>query len=124
MYIKQIVSIDTISGEADVVVSDGLYELLCYNYQSAKFALNMDVDELSILFSEHIMKSSNPQFFINKLSGYYAYHLQGKVIDVNEPTIIIGDLTINLDKMLPNDIVEGDFVEFIAQRIDCFMKKV
>lgn len=124
MYIKQIVSIDKYIGEADVIVSDGLYDLLCYNYQSAKLALKMDVDELSILFAGNIMKSSNPNYFINKLSDYYAYHLQGKVADINIPTIIIGNLKIYLDNMLPNDIREGDFVEFDAQRIDCFMKKV
>ena len=34
MFIKQIIDQDKLSGEMDLIVSDGEYELLCYCFQS------------------------------------------------------------------------------------------
>lgn len=122
MYVKQIVSIDKHSGEADIIVSDGVFELICYNYQLTKIDINMEVEELSILSVEHIVKADSLDCLIEKLPSYYAYHLQGKVVDTNNSIINIGNLKVNLDKPLPGDIMEDDFVEFNTQRIDCFLK--
>lgn len=122
MYVKQIVSIDKYSGEADIIVSDGVFDLQCYDYQPIKTELNMEVDKLSTLFADNIIRSFASDYLIKKLPDYYAYHLRGKVTDINIPTVSIGDLKVNLDKPLPGDIAENEFVEFNVQRIDCFMK--
>ena len=118
MFIKQIIDRDELSGETDVIISDGNYELLCYCAQSNS-PTPSKIKEIETFLSEKIMIACNNNYLINKTDSYYSYHLQGKVLECNPPVIAIGKIHIILDTPLPKDIKQHDFIEFFVQRIDC-----
>ena len=50
--------------------------------------------------------------------GYYAYKLQGKLVDIKKRLMIIGKIVIELEDNIPKDIKENEFVELNVMRID------
>lgn len=118
MFIKQIIDRDEISGEMDIIISDGKFELLCYCAQSNN-SFPSEVKELETFLSDKIMLANNNNYCANKTDGYYSYHLQGKVLECKQPMISIGEIHILLDTPLPKDIKKNDFIECFVQRIDC-----
>ena len=49
--------------------------------------------------------------------GYYAYKLQGKLVDIKKRLMIIGKIVIELEDNIPKDI-KNEFVELNVMRID------
>ena len=47
-----------------------------------------------------------------------AYEICAKVVDLNKKTVQLVDLCLELDMAFPGDICVGDFVNFVAMRID------
>ncbi|KFZ26203.1 MAG: hypothetical protein KQ78_01554 [Candidatus Izimaplasma bacterium HR2] len=75
--------------------------------------------KISTLFADDIFRSKIGVFSITKLSSHYPYHLQGKALNCLNAIIEIGDLLFSLDKPLPKDIKNNEFVEFNVERLDC-----
>jgi len=119
MYIKEFKDFDSDSGEADVIVTDGLHELMCYCHPINNTKVGTIVEKVSTLFAENIMRVDSQKYLIKKESEHYAYLLQGKVLSCDEPLIGIGELIVELDKPLPKDIKQGEFVELEVYRLDC-----
>ena len=118
LYIKEIKDIDKFSGEADVIVTDGTYELLCYYYLGGFVDINMPIKSISALFTENIMRSEEKRSLIERTDHYYSYHLCGCVEDVKIPKMSIGKISITLDHPLPKDIEIGEYIELDVQRLD------
>lgn len=118
MYVKEIKDIDKFSGEADVIVTDGTYELLCYYYLGGSVDINMPIKSISALFTENIMRSEEKRSSIERTDHYYSYHLCGRVEDIKIPKVGIGEISIALDHPLPKDIEIGEYIEFDIQRLD------
>lgn len=121
MYIKQVKSYDSFSGEADIIVSDGVYELLCYYHPAENIDLGAEVKEISSLFAKDVTRAECKEYLIQKEEGYYSYHLQGKVIDTEIPMICIGNINIELDYPIAKDIKIGDYVELKVHRLNCII---
>ena len=125
MYIKKIFKSYEDYPEADVLVSDGEFELLCY----ALFYDNKEGDTnftLSPLMGESDIMTCDREYKIQKLDdGYYAYKLQGKLIALEKDNGIvqIGSLIIHDVGWIPRDIKVGEFVEFEVMRIDLMTVK-
>ncbi|MDR1697346.1 MAG: hypothetical protein LBR37_00275 [Erysipelotrichaceae bacterium] len=122
MFLKQIKDFDKKSGEADVIVSDGQYELICYCHPLENTKLGTIVTEISTLFADDIMRTEDNEYFIRKETDYYSYYLHGKVLKTQTPLIAIGEITIKLDKPLAKDIKQGEFIEFRVARLNCIIK--
>lgn len=118
MYISEILSYDEDDYEAELYISDGEYSLLCYAYTIKSFTVNQKVNGICGLLCEDIVKSFEQNYNITKLSQYYAYLLTAKVISTEKSIVKIGNLIIYLDKQLPNDIIEGEYISFRVQRLD------
>lgn len=120
MFIKCIYDFDDFSGEADLIVSDGTYQLICYCSDFQKgFKTIPEVKEIDSFMCENIMRVYTDKYLIIKEKEYYSYHLQGKVLDVEKKLIRVGNIIINLDAQIPYDINIQDFVEFDVARLDC-----
>lgn len=115
MHVREILRRDEDAMEADIIVSDGEHQLLCYAHpftESEQFTL-------SAFMPDHIMAADEADYRIEKTTdSYYSLRLQGVLIDRDNRLVRIGALLIELDGGIPNDIEECEFIEFTAERID------
>lgn len=119
MFVHEIKEYDKFSYEADIIISDGKYSLLCYCYPTEMPKIGETIKKITSLFAKNIVKVYNNNFKIEKLIDYYSYHLQGEVIDIVNPKIRIGNLEIDLDVPFPKDIKKSEYVELSVDRLDC-----
>lgn len=119
MFVKQVKDFDINSYEADVIVSDGYYEIMCYCHPLENINLGAIVTNISTLFANDIMRIDSEEYLVRKQIGYYSYYLQGKVLETQKPLIGIGKIAIALDKPLSKDIKQGEFIEFKVERLNC-----
>ena len=119
--------------EADVIVSDGQNEILCYYYSgyNCKFPDLAEGGKVEIIpaliMDSEITLADNKEYVIEKdKKDHFGYKkIQGEVIDIKKDEILVkvGGLIIEADKdELGKDLVEtvkkGDFVEFSVCRFD------
>ncbi len=119
MHIKKILRYDREAKEADILISNGTFELLCYAmpYQTEDF--NKSNNLLYAFMTENVMRATENSYKVKKLqNGYYSYHLQGKIIRLQKPLVTIGNILLEIDGVIPQDIKEGEFIEFTVMRID------
>lgn len=119
MFIKQVKSFDKFSDEADIVVTDGKFELMCYCHPSIQYPIGTEVKDITSFLAKNIMRAECNDCLILKLEDYYAYHLQGKIIDLINKVVLIGGIQIILDMSIPNDIKLGEYIEFDVLRLNC-----
>lgn len=123
MFIKRIDSFDNYSGEADLIVSDGTYELLCYCglfQNESEMMPNLKIIESFLC--ENIIRVENKEYLIIKQKEYYSYHLQGKVLDADNHIVCIRNIIIKLDAPIPRDIRNQEFIGFDVVRLDCYIE--
>ncbi len=119
MFAKLIEDFDKFSNEADIIVSDGQYDLRCYCSFLATNMVALPVVNITSFLARNIMRALDDKFQILKLKHYYSYHLQGKIIDTQMPIVCIGNIKIILDEPLPKDIECGEYISFDVERLDC-----
>lgn len=106
--------------EADVTISDGTYSVLCFSCPFNQKE-NDIFDNLIYCFEvKGIAKSfeSNPS--IIKKNGFYEYMLRGR-LEKKEKIVNIGELQIDISEAnIPNDIHDGDYIEFEVGRLDLY----
>ncbi len=121
MYIKKIVKYYEDELEADVIVTDGSYELLCYALSCENQVGDTDFS-LSPFGCSDVITSDEKKYKITKLKdGYFSYKLQGKLIDINERyegIMQIGSIVICEISGIPKDINVGEYIEFTVVRLD------
>ena len=119
MYIKELLNYDEEAHEADIVISDGQFDLLCYAHPFISGEYKELKAPLSAFMSENIMRTSENEYRIERLQdNYYAHRFHGKIIDLQKRLVTIGNIVIKLENTIPKDINEGEFIEFSAMRID------
>ena len=104
--------------EADILVTDGEYQLLCYARPFSWKECQTEVAALYAFGCGNIVKSENCAVKISKQMDYYAYELSAEVLSKVERTVKLGQLVLHLDAALPGDVQNGDYVTFRLQRID------
>ena len=104
--------------EADILVTDGEYQLLCYAQPFSWKECQTEVAALYAFGCENIVKSESCAVNIVKQTNYYAYELSAKVLSKVERTVKLGQLVLHLDAAIPGDIQNGVYVTFRLQRID------
>ena len=120
MWIKQIIKYYEGDVEADVIVTDGRFELMCYALYCENNVGDVDFT-LTPFDCGDVMTSEVNEYRIQKLeSGYYDYKLQGKLIAVEKDvgTVQIGGIIISGVRCIPKDICVGEYVEFTVIRLE------
>lgn len=123
MFVKEIKDYDSFSAEADIIVSDGEYDLLCYCYPADECIVGAKVLSLNALFTQNVKKCTDINFKTEKLSDYYSYKLFGNIRSVENAIICVGGLEIELNCKFPGDLKEGDFIECEVSRISCIVSE-
>lgn len=118
MHIQTVLHFDKGDGEAEVIVSDGEYELLCHAFPIAAVEIGMPVSGLSGFSCSDMVRAENPRCGVTKLPPYFAYHMTGILFSKQKRIVRVGGLEIDLDAYMPNDLSDGEYVSFDVQRVD------
>lgn len=118
MHIQTVLHFDKADREAEVIVSDGECELLCYAFPIAAVEIGMPVSGLSGFLCGDITRAENPHCAITKLPPHFAYHLTGMLLSRQTGIVRVGGLEISLDAHMPNDLSNGEYISFDVQRVD------
>ena len=121
MFVKKIYNFDEDSGEADLIVSDGIYDVICFcSLFQYELQVMPKIKEIESFMCDRIMRVNDKNYLIDKKS-YYSYHLQGRVLDIDKCIVSIGNIIVKLDKQMPKDIKNYEFIEFDVVRLDCYV---
>lgn len=116
MFLKEVLDFDIEAKEADIIVSDGVNDILCYAqpYENNKIPF-----KLFAFRANNIIRTSEEVSFVNKNpEGYYSYNLQGKLIDSRIGLVSIGDIVIEIGNNIPKDIKLNEYIKFTLERVD------
>ncbi|MDE7182312.1 MAG: hypothetical protein K2O41_04675 [Clostridia bacterium] len=116
MYVKKVLNYDESSTEAEVIVSDGEFEILCYAWG---FNPNCTVGfSLSAFLVTDVEKSDGRKCYaVPNSRSYFACDICGRLIEGGK--ISVGSILIDVDiKDIPKDIKLNDYVKLSCTRID------
>lgn len=120
MYIKKIVQISKDDSEADIYVSDGVFDILCYVNPLGTIAEHKQITSVYGFMCSDVVRTEKKVASIVKLPEYYAYRIIGKIFSKGERIIQLGGILIHLDTEIPNDMEDGEFVSVAVLRFDAF----
>jgi len=121
LKIKKINWISQEALEAEVVVTDGELEIMCFAQPLNYLEESELIEPIYCLNVSNLVKAEKSEYSIEKLDDYFAYRLIGKLIDKRYEKVKLGELLLELDNnLLPGDINEGDFISFCCQRLDIY----
>lgn len=105
--------------EAEVIVTDGTFKVICFA-QPLTYQEGSELSEPICCFdTTNIVRSDDNKYKVEKLAGYFSYYLTGRLIDRINGIVRVGGLLFELEgKMLPGDIKEGEFISFCCERLD------
>lgn len=121
MYIQDIKWIDEEIKEAEVRISDGKYSVICFS-QPFNGKVNQIYTENIICYdSEYLYAIDTEDYYVERIDYSFQYILKGKIINLNEKLLLVGELNIDLSNVcIPGDIKEGNFIEVKVTRLDLF----
>lgn len=105
--------------EAEVIVTDGKYELKCFS-QPMNYGVDHQIENPIYCYNaKNILKSNENNFSINKLSEYFAYNITAQLFNKKNGLIKLGNIMLEIDKhILPGDVKENDYISLYCQRLD------
>ncbi|ECQ6352839.1 TPA: hypothetical protein ACSK5I_000155 [Listeria innocua] len=118
--VKSIYWLDEAAKEADVVLTDGEYNVVCFSHP-CELALNGLYNELIYCFDPFDIFKLNQKEFSMEVPNDNPdlYILKGELIDATDSIIQIGEFKIDISEGdIAQDIHKGDFVELKVHRID------
>ncbi|AKQ72683.1 MULTISPECIES: hypothetical protein [Bacillus] len=118
MKIKKIDWLSKEALEAEVVVTDGESEIICFAHP-LNYKIDSNLEGPIYCFDvAELVKVDKKSFIIEKLDGHFEYRFTGQLIDKQLETVKVGQFLLELDTDWPGDIKDGDFVSFISKRLD------
>ena len=119
IFVKKIEWIDIDTKEADVTLSDNQYELVCFSDEFfGKIGGKFD-DMLYAIVDGDVYKSEDNLFLVKHLNNF-EYFIIAKIFDKTRNIAQVGECLINTGGGIPNDLENGEFVEFRVRRIDIY----
>lgn len=119
--VSKVTMISKISLEAEVLITDGFNELVCFS-QPCNLIVNQSLTEPVYCFgNKNIVRAVSEECHIDKLKESLAYNLVGKLIDKKNNLVKIGEILLQLEEnCIPKDILENEYVSLYCQRIDIY----
>jgi len=125
VFIKHIDWDDEEAGVANVLVSNGRIDILCFSHPFDGSVGDTLTEPLYCLDAENVVVSEQPEAYVQKNDslGYFGYSVCGKLIDrKNHIVSVDGDILLSLENDdIPYDISEGDDIMFDVLRMDVCM---
>lgn len=136
MLIKKVLEYDY--NYAEYLVTDGVFDLRCMcisvPLSNGKIPVSgMEVAEIDVFnFGKTIIKKIDnaieKKSLIIKGKQTFEYLLRGKIIDKNNSLVSIEGFTLSLkndfEHGFPDGFLEGDYIEFVADRLDATLSDI
>lgn len=117
--VKEINWISKEALEAEVIVTDGQFELLCFSHPLEKEKGEQLTEPLSALDPDKVVRLETPRLHIKKLDNTFDYLIEGKLIDKESGHVRLGEIIIAVGShAIPGDLEDGDYISFICDRLD------
>ncbi|MDD7886036.1 hypothetical protein [Flavivirga sp. 57AJ16] len=121
LKIKKINWISESAKEAEVLLTDGTFDILCYSQPFEYDIENHDFETIYLFSVSNILIIDNERkSLVKKLNNSYDYEFSGEVIERNNNRIRVGEFVLELDFPLPKDIKEGEYVSLYCERVDIY----
>ncbi|EOL46352.1 hypothetical protein [Enterococcus caccae] len=119
VIVKKVNWIDEDSGEADVLLFDGMYSIESFCSDCNISEGDVFLDTLYGFNVRDIVKSFNKEYEIGKENN--GYHIQGQLVDKERKILQIGGFKIDLSEGdIPKDIKQNDYIEVDISRVDIY----
>lgn len=119
MYIKEIEWLDEENKEAVLNVVSGMHSIKCFSYPCKHKIGDILTEPLECLETKNVVLCRVPEEDIKKLEKPFKYRICGKLKCKEESILEVYGFKIHLDEnMIPNDIKDGAYIQFISSRID------
>ncbi len=107
--------------EAEVLITDGLNELICFS-QPCNLIANQRITEHVYCFNnKNVIRADNEDCHIEKQKEALAYNMIAKLIDKKNNLVKVGEIVLQLEEgSIPKDILEDEYISFYCQRIDIY----
>jgi len=121
MFIKSVEWLDKEAQEAEIIVSDGEFEILCFSHPFTKNINDKLSDPIFCIDATDIMISDESRLLVNRDGNSYRYFVRGKLSDKNKKIVKLGGLILCIeDSYFPVDILENSIVEFSVSRFNLY----
>ncbi|SFH56845.1 hypothetical protein SAMN04487830_10242 [Pseudobutyrivibrio sp. OR37] len=115
MYVKAIDWIDIDNYEASVVISDGLFDIVCFSDDCSYKVGDIIDDDIKVLGVHDIFISEVNTETIISQSGF-RYEIIGRY---ENNKLFLGEIIISIDsELVPKDISRGDYIHVCIDRFD------
>lgn len=120
MFIKNIKWIEKDAKEAEIIISDDAFDILCFSCPLEKKLGEKLEDPLYCFIVKNVVLSDKNIFYVNKEKGIFDYSICGKLEHKTKDgkIVMVNEIKLHINDYIPNDIVPGDYIEFYVSRID------
>lgn len=115
--IKNIIWINKDIGEADVIITDGVFEMRCFSQPFTQSIGEEVRDTISIFDYSYIGRHDSQDELVTRLKDG-TYFFVGRLINKLDGAIQVGQFIIHDLPQIPDDIQEGEFIELVTDRVD------
>ena len=105
--------------EAEVCVTDGVHQILCFAHPFSGQAGDVLYDPLFIVDPNDIVKENPGREEVIQEINVFSCKLFGQLQNKNSGLLRIGNIFFELDEnLIPGDIYSGDVISFSCNRVD------
>lgn len=107
--------------EAEVTVTDGFREILCFCHP-CNYIIGDELNlNLQAEFVKNVFVSKSEDFLIEQQENRWSYFIRAKVIDLTNNILEVFGFKIEIEEYsLPGDTKKGDMVEFLTGRMNIY----
>ncbi|MCT4646093.1 MAG: hypothetical protein N4A74_13990 [Carboxylicivirga sp.] len=117
--IKRILTKSQETLEADLILTDKEFELLCYAHPFNGSIGDCINDKIFVFEASNVVREDNVRYRIIKQGDYYEYQLTTLLISKDKGKLKLGDFQLEIDiNCLPGDVQDSDYISFVCQRLD------
>ena len=121
MFIKTIKWVDKEAQEAEIIVSDGSIDILCFSCPFIRIINDILVDPIYCLDVQNVVISNEETNYVKKSNTYFGYLICGKLTDKKNKIVYLNDIKLSLEEAyIPPDIPENGFIEFNISRLNLY----
>ena len=121
MFIKDIKWIDSDIQEAEIVVSDGEFNILCFSCPCKKNIGETLMESIYCFNVENVEIVNQETVYAQKKDNAFDYTICGELVDKNNKIVRLGGISLSLeDAYIPDCISVNNLIKFDVARLDLF----